>query len=333
MGFSLGLSSDRTRFGRVSRLLELQDLQVDLPSGAGRLVVVDGVSLTIGPGEILGLVGESGCGKSVTAQMITRLIPEARILAGSLQVEGKEIGALGERALRSIRGRVVAHVFQDPAASLNPWMRIGTQIREVLALHRPQADTDAEVLRLLRSVGIPAPEQRLREYPHRLSGGMQQRVMIAMALAAEPRLLVADEPTTALDVTIQAQILDLFRELRDRTGMAILLISHNLGVVAELADQVAVMYAGQVVEQGPTGDVLSLPRHPYTRALLGAMPGIAAPGQRLASIPGLVPSPGSWPPGCRFAPRCPSARPSCIVNPPAWTQLDSGRGTRCPWEV
>jgi oligopeptide/dipeptide ABC transporter ATP-binding protein len=334
-GFSLGRDSHGRHDPHVAPLLQLTDLRVDLPAGDGRLVVVDGVSLEIGPGEIVGLVGESGCGKSVTAQTITRLVPGARITRGSIHVEGQDVGSLGEHDLRRIRGGVVAHVFQDPAASLNPWMRVGAQIREVLALHRPGSDSPSEVLRLLRSVGISAPELRIDEYPHRLSGGMQQRVMIAMAIAAAPSLLVADEPTTALDVTIQAQILDLFRGLRDRTGMAILLITHNLGVVAELADRVAVMYAGQIVESGPTADVLASPRHPYTRALLGAMPDAAVPGQRLEAIPGSVPRPGYWPSGCHFAPRCREARPTCAQEVPAWTELPGGggRGTRCPFEA
>jgi len=334
-GFSLGPDSHGRHDHHVAPLLQLTDLRVDLPAGDGRLVVVDGVSLEIGPGEIVGLVGESGCGKSVTAQTITRLIPGARITGGSISVEGQDVGSLAERDLQRIRGGFVAHVFQDPAASLTPWMRVGAQIREVLALHRPGSDSPSEVLRLLRSVGISAPELRIDDYPHRLSGGMQQRVMIAMAIAAAPSLLVADEPTTALDVTIQAQILDLFRRLRDRTGMSMLLITHNLGVVAELADRVAVMYAGQIVESGPTADVLASPRHPYTRALLGAMPDATIPGQRLEAIPGSVPRPGAWPSGCRFAPRCREARPTCAQEVPAWTQLPGGggRGTRCPFEA
>lgn len=314
-------------------LLELSNLRVDLRLGADWKRIVDGVSLEIRTGEIVCLVGESGCGKSVTAQTITRLLPATRISPGGIRVEGRDVAAMTQTELRSIRGKVIGHIFQEPAVALNPLMRVGSQIRESLALHRPDSNTDAEAIRLLKQVGVPAPELRMREYPHRLSGGTQQRVMIAMALAAEPKLLVADEPTTALDVTIQAQILGLFRELRDRSGMAVLLITHNFGVVAELADRVAVMYAGQIVETGPVQEVLSNAAHPYTRALLRALPDFVPAGTPLETIPGSVPVPGAWPPGCRFAPRCPVARPTCHREAPTLADFAGNRQTRCPWEV
>jgi oligopeptide/dipeptide ABC transporter ATP-binding protein len=244
---------------------------------------------------------------------------------------------MSERELRMVRGGVVSYVFQDPAASLNPVLRVGNQIRESLALHRPEAANEAEVVRLLKLVGIPAPETRARDYPHQLSGGMQQRVMIAMALASQPKLLVADEPTTALDVTIQAQILDLLRDLKKRMGMAILLITHNLGLVSEIADRVAVMYAGQIVEEAPTQALLSRPLHPYTRALMESVPELGRNVERLRAIPGNVPQLGAWPSGCRFHPRCPKAVSACAAhnveltpaNPTARTE--DSRFVRCPY--
>ena len=226
---------------------------------------------------------------------------------------------------------MVSYVFQDPGASLNPVFRIGSQIMESLKLHRPEKAQDAEVIRLLKLVGIPAPESRLRNYPFEMSGGMQQRVMIAMALASEPRLLVADEPTTALDVTIQAQILDLLRELKQRLGMAILLITHNLGIVGDMADRVAVMYAGQIVELAPARELLLRPLHPYTRALIQSVPKLAGGARRLSAIPGNVPRIGHFPPGCRFAPRCPIARPACAEKIPELIEVEPGRWVRCPF--
>lgn len=310
-------------------LLEIQDLQVEF----GPTRVVDGVSLSLEPGRCLTLVGESGCGKSVTALSIARLLPSppARITGGRIRLDGHDVLNLSQRDLRRVRGGVVSYVFQEPGASLNPVLRVGDQIREALQLHQPARATDTEVVRLLRLVGIPAPESRARDYPHQLSGGMQQRVTIAMALASEPRLLVADEPTTALDVTIQAQIIELLRDLKQRLGMAILLITHNLGLVADIADDVAVLYAGQVVEQGPAQSVLRNPAHPYTRALLRSVPEIGRPGDRLLAIPGNVPSPGSWPAGCRFAPRCALARESCRSTPPPLSDLDPTRRVCCPF--
>jgi oligopeptide/dipeptide ABC transporter ATP-binding protein len=238
---------------------------------------------------------------------------------------------MSARELREIRGGVVSYVFQEPAASLNPVFRIGAQIKEMLKLHRPTAATDAEVTRLLKLVGIPAPESRARDYPHQLSGGMQQRAMIAMALASEPKLLVADEPTTALDVTIQAQILELLRDLQQRLGMAILLITHNLGIVGDMADRVAVMYAGQIVEEAHAEDLLRRPLHPYTRALLQSVPKLGADTQRLTAILGTVPRLGEFPQGCRFAPRCVMAKAECSEANPKLFGVEQRRAVRCPF--
>ena len=235
------------------------------------------------------------------------------------------------RELRDIRGGVVSYIFQEPGASLNPVFRVGAQIKESLKLHRPEKASDQEVIRLLKLVGIPAPESRLRNYPFEMSGGMQQRVMIAMALASEPRLLVADEPTTALDVTIQAQILDLLRDLKQRLGMAILLITHNLGIVGDIADRVAVMYAGQIVELAPAQEILRRPLHPYTRALMNSVPKLRGNVERLPAIPGNVPRIGNFPSGCRFAPRCPVARPECSNAAPELIEVEPKRWVRCPY--
>ena len=314
-------------------LLELRNLRVDFRINDAWVHAVDGVSLTINAGETLCLVGESGCGKSVTALSITRLlpVPPARYDGGEVLVDGREVLTLSNAELRSIRGGVVGYVFQEPGASLNPVLRVGDQIREALQIHRPERATDAEVVRLLKLVGIPAPESRARDYPHQLSGGMQQRVMIAMALAPEPKLLIADEPTTALDVTIQAQILELLLDLKHRLGMAILLITHNLGIVGDLADRVAVMYAGQVVELAPARDLLRRPLHPYTRALMRSVPELGHVVPRLSAIPGTVPGLGNWPKGCRFAPRCPIARPECAEKLPELIEVEAGRWVRCPY--
>src|ERR1700690_3607153 len=291
-------------------LLEIKNLKMDFGTGADALRAVDGVSLAIGAGETVCLVGESGCGKSVTALSIAQLVPAppANYVGGEIFWKGGDVLKMASRELRSIRGGVVSYVFQDPGASLNPIFRIGSQIKESLKLHKPEKANDAEVIRLLKLAGIPAPESRIKNYPFEMSGGMQQRVMIAMALASEPKLLVADEPTTALDVTIQAQILDLLSELKQRLGMAILLITHNLGIVGDMADRVAVMYAGQIVELAPAKELLRRPLHPYTKALMASVPKLHGTADRLSAIPGNVPRIGNFPPGCRFAPRCPIAR-------------------------
>ena len=246
-------------------------------------------------------------------------------------MNGHDVLKMSKAELRGIRGGVVSYVFQDPGASLNPVFRVGNQIKESLKLHRPEKATNEEVIRLLKLVGIPAPDSRIRDYPHQMSGGMQQRVMIAMALASEPRLLVADEPTTALDVTIQAQILELLLDLKKRLGMSILLITHNLGIVGDMADRVAVMYAGQVVEWAPAVDLLRRPLHPYTKALMNSVPKLSGGLRRLLAIPGTVPSLGNFPPGCRFAPRCPMAKPDCVKAMPELLEVEPGRWVRCPY--
>ncbi len=314
-------------------LLEIKNLQLDFVSHDGSARAVDGVSLTLAAGETVCLVGESGCGKSVTAQSIARLVPTppARYAAGEILLNGRDVLKMSEAELRSIRGGVVSYVFQDPSASLNPVFRVGAQINEALKLHRPDKANDSEVIRLLKLVGIPAPESRLKNYPFEMSGGMQQRVMIAMALASEPKLLVADEPTTALDVTIQAQILDLLRDLKQRLGMAILLITHNLGIVGDIADRVAVMYAGQIVELAPARELLQRPLHPYTKALMASVPKLHGEAQRLTAIPGNVPRIGNFPSGCRFAPRCPSAKDECKQSAPGLIEVEPRRWVRCPF--
>lgn len=314
-------------------LLQLRNLQVQFGPAERPMRAVDGVSLTIEAGETVCLVGESGCGKSVTALSIARLVPAppARYTGGAILLQGRDVLRMSGKELRSIRGGVVSYVFQEPSASLNPVFRVGSQIREALQLHKPEKANDAEVIRLLKLVGIPAAEMRLRDYPHQLSGGMQQRVMIAMALASEPKLLIADEPTTALDVTIQAQILELLLELKQRLGMAMLLITHNLGIVGDIADRVAVMYAGQVVELAPAGELLRRPLHPYTRALMNSVPRLGSAGGRLQAIGGTVPSPSAWPKGCRFFPRCPNAgaHPECEQTAPELREVEPGRWVRC----
>ena len=314
-------------------LLEIKNLKMDFGKNADALRAVDGVSLTIGTGETVCLVGESGCGKTVTALSIARLVPTppANYVGGEILLNGRDTLKMSSRELQQIRGGVVSYVFQDPTASLNPVFRIGNQIRESLKLHKPEKANDAEVVRLLKLVGIPAPESRIKNYPFELSGGMQQRVMIAMALASEPKLLVADEPTTALDVTIQAQILDLLSELKQRLGMAILLITHNLGIVGDMADRVAVMYAGQIVELSPARELLRRPLHPYTRALMNSVPKLRGDADRLSAIPGNVPRIGNFPPGCRFAPRCPIAKPECSEKIPELLEVEPGRFVRCPF--
>ena len=268
---------------------------------------------------------------AILSLSIARLVPTppARYVGGEILLNGRDVLRMPKKELQKIRGGVVAYVFQEPSASLNPVFRVGNQIKEALKLHRPERATEAEVIRLLKLVGIPAPEVRIKDYPHQMSGGMQQRVMIAMALASEPKLLIADEPTTALDVTIQAQILDLLRELKQRLRMSILLITHNLGIVGDIADRVAVMYAGQIVELAPALELLRRPFHPYTRALMNSVPTLGHEFERLAAIPGNVPNPGDYPPGCRFYPRCPTARPECAETLPPLVEVEPGRWVRC----
>lgn len=314
-------------------LLEIKNLKLDFKQGDKLLRAVDGVSFGLEAGETVCLVGESGCGKSVTALSIARLVPTppAYYPEGEILLNGRDVLKMGKNELRSIRGGVVSYIFQDPNASLNPVFRVGNQIKESLKLHRPQAATDAEVIRLLKLVGIPAPESRIRDYPHQMSGGMQQRVMIAMALASEPKLLIADEPTTALDVTIQAQIMELLLDLKKRLGMSILLITHNLGIVGDIADRLAVMYAGQIVEMAPANKMLKRPMHPYTRSLMNSIPKLGHEMERLHAIPGNVPSIGFMPTGCRFHPRCPIAKSDCSLKVPELIEAEPGHWVRCPY--
>jgi oligopeptide/dipeptide ABC transporter ATP-binding protein len=319
-------------------LLEIHDLVTAFHTPAGRVPAVDGVSLSIPRGGAVGLVGESGCGKSVTAMSVLGLVASpGRIEQGKilLEVDGRPLDLVGlsEGRLRQVRGGRVGMIFQEPMTSLNPVFTIGAQVAEAVRLHRDvtPAAARARALELFRLVRIADPERRLDEYPHQLSGGMRQRVMIAMALACEPDLLIADEPTTALDVTIQAQILELLADLRRRLGMALLLITHDLGVVAETCDHVAVMYAGKIVEQAPAADLFARPLHPYTIGLLAARPEHrTGSGEPLAAIPGMVPQPRDFPAGCRFHPRCPFARElRCTAEPPELRELAPGHLVRC----
>ena len=320
-------------FGRLMPLLEIKNLKLDFVTRDSSVRALDGVGFQMEPGESVCLVGESGSGKSITALSIGRLLPSppAQYVEGKIWLEGRDVLTMSKRELRRVRGGTVSYIFQEPGASLNPVFRVGHQIQEAMRLHRPGAASDYEVIRLLEQVGIPAAESRFHDYPHQMSGGMQQRVMIAMAIATHPKLLIADEPTTALDVTIQAQILELLRELKAQLGMSILLITHNLGIVQDLADRVLVMYAGQIVESGPAAQVLSQPAHPYTRALLASVPLLGAGGKRLSAIPGTVPQLGDWPSGCRFHPRCPIRRPDCERAVPALFEVSPQQHARCPY--
>jgi len=315
----------------ASTLISVTDLRVQFFTGPQAVRAVDGVSFDIAEGETVALVGESGCGKSVTAMALARLVPQppGHYVGGSVRFQGREVLTMDESALRALRGRDISYIFQEPGSALNPVFTIGWQIAEAIRLHRPEADARAAALEMMRLVGIPEPERRMQAYPHELSGGQQQRVMIAMAIACRPKLLVADEPTTALDVTIQAQILDLLRDLQRQLGMAILLITHNLGLVAETAHRMFVMYAGRLVESGAAPAVLTAPRHPYTRALLEAVPRLEGAAGRLKAIEGHVPNPADLPSGCKFHPRCPFARERCRVEEPVWEAEDKDRGVRC----
>ncbi len=293
-------------------LLEVADLSVRFDTDDGPVHAVDKLSFSLAPGEVLGLVGESGCGKSVTCMSLVRLLPETAVIEGRAMFDGVDLLSLSPRRLRQVRGRQISFVFQEPMTSLNPVFKVGRQIGEVLTKHLDlsRADARARTIELLQLVRIPAPERRLDEYPHQLSGGMRQRVMIAMALACNPKLLIADEPTTALDVTIQAGILDLMRDIRERLGTAIVLITHNLGVVADIADRVLVMYAGREAEEAPVTDLYAAPQHPYTIGLLGAIPRPVETDdarRRLREIPGRVPSLRELPSNCAFSDRCPRA--------------------------
>jgi peptide/nickel transport system ATP-binding protein len=315
-------------------LLSVKDLRTYFSTDAGVARSVDGVSFAIEKGEVLGIVGESGCGKSVTSLSIMRLIPQpaGEIMPNSsIRFRDEELVTASEKRMREIRGNDVAMIFQEPMTSLNPVFPIGEQIAEALRLHRkmPKAQARAAAIDMLRLVGIPDPDERVDHFPHQLSGGQRQRVMIAIALSCEPELLIADEPTTALDVTIQAQILELLAELRTRLGMSIMLITHDLGVVAEVCDRVVVMYAGEVVEEGPVAEIFNNPRHPYTLGLMQAIPRLGGRVQRLAVIPGMVPSATRWPIGCRFHQRCPYGFDVCVHEHPDLFVINELHTSRC----
>jgi peptide/nickel transport system ATP-binding protein len=323
-------------------LLEIEGLKTHFFTRDGVVRAVDGVSFSVAAGETLAVVGESGCGKSVTSLSIMRLVasPPGRIVAGRIKFQGTDLLALSEREMRDIRGNDISMIFQEPMTSLNPVLTIGRQIGETLTLHQgmDRAAAEERAIEMLRLVGIPEPAQRIRQYPHELSGGMRQRVMIAMALACDPKLLIADEPTTALDVTVQAQILDLMGQLKARTGTAIILITHSLGVVAEMAQRVVVMYGGRKVEEAPVGPLFARPRHPYTQALLGSVPRLGASladgngAGRLAEIPGVVPSLKEPIAGCIFASRCAHATQHCREAYPPLEEKAAGHWVAC-WEA
>ncbi len=303
----------------MDSLLKVERLQVQFQTKKGVNTSVDGVSFSIGKGEILGIVGESGCGKSVTSLSILQLLgTNAKISQGSIKLSGRELLGLSEEEMCKIRGNEIAMIFQDPMTALNPTLTIGEQLIEPLVIHQGYSKADArkEAMEVLKKVGIAAPEKRMKEYPHQLSGGMRQRVMIAMAVSCAPKLLIADEPTTALDVTIQAQILELMLELRQNMETAIILITHDMGVVAETADNILVLYAGKVVEYGSVKDIFNAPKHPYTQGLLSSIPPLQEDVEELNTIEGTVPAPGQMPAGCRFGPRCPHAGEHCRREQP-----------------
>ena len=303
----------------MDSLLKVEGLQVQFQTKKGVNTSVDGVSFSIGKGEILGIVGESGCGKSVTSLSILQLLgTNAKISQGSIKLSGRELLGLSEEEMCKIRGNEIAMIFQDPMTALNPTLTIGEQLIEPLVIHQGYSKADArkEAVEVLKKVGIAAPEKRMKEYPHQLSGGMRQRVMSAMAVSCAPKLLIADEPTTALDVTIQAQILELMLELRQNMETAIILITHDMGVVAETADNILVLYAGKVVEYGSVKDIFNAPKHPYTQGLLSSIPPLQEDVEELNTIEGTVPAPGQMPAGCRFGPRCPHAGEHCRREQP-----------------
>ena len=313
-------------------ILEVEHLKVQFPTRRATLTAVDDISFSIAPGEVLGVVGESGAGKSITGMAVIGLLdPPGRIAAGEVRLEGRRIDNLPHEELRRIRGRRIGVIFQDPLTSLNPLYTIGQQLEETILTHLPLSASQARerALSLLREVGIPAPEARYGNYPHHFSGGMRQRVVIALALAAEPRLLIADEPTTALDVSIQAQIIALLKRLAAERGAAVMLITHDMGVIAETAHRVAVMYAGRIVEIGPVRDVIHAPRHPYTVGLMGSIPKVGRHQDRLLQIDGAMPRLNAIPPGCAFNPRCPKRFERCVRERPGL--LDAGSSRAACW--
>ncbi len=317
----------------MGNLIEIDDLKTSFFTSDGELRAVDGVSFEIAEGKTMGLVGESGCGKSVTALSTMQLIPKAagRVVGGEIRYRGDNLLSFDEKRMRDIRGNEISMIFQEPMTSLNPVFSVGAQIEEVIILHQRLAKKDArdKAIEMLRQVKIPEPEIRIDDYPHQLSGGMRQRVMIAMALSCNPSLLIADEPTTALDVTIQAQILALIEELQDELGMSLLLITHDLGVVAEQADDVAIMYAGKIVERAVPGVIFSRPLHPYTLGLLKSIPGYSGAKKKLEAIPGIVPSPLDLPAGCRFSDRCARAEDGCKDAEPELREVEGGHWVSC----
>ena len=317
----------------MTALLEVNDLNTVFSGDHGDVSVVNGISFDVQAGRTLAIVGESGCGKSVTSLSIMGLLPKphGRIAHGSIKFDGRELVGADEKALQDLRGNGMAMIFQEPMTSLNPSFTVGDQIIEGLLRHRKINRVHAReiAIEMLKKVRIPSPEQRMDEYPHKLSGGMRQRVMIAMGMACEPKLLIADEPTTALDATIQAQILELMRTLQKETGTAIVLITHDLGVVAEVADDVVVMYAGRIVERGPVGEIFSQPQHPYTVGLLGAIPRMDVERKRLISIEGQVPNPAQPQLGCSFAQRCPFADAQCVAHIPTLVKVGAMHQSAC----
>jgi peptide/nickel transport system ATP-binding protein len=317
----------------ATSLIEIEGLRVRFHGDDGRTThAVDGVDLSVAHGATLGLVGESGCGKSVTSLAIMGLLPKRSAeVSGAIRFDGFDLLKVSDQTLRDLRGNRLAMIFQEPMTSLNPSFTIGDQIVETILRHRggSRRTARARAIELLRRVHIPSPERRIDEYPHKLSGGMRQRVMIAMALACDPRLLIADEPTTALDVTLQAQILDLMRELRAESRAAIILITHDLGVVAEVCDEVAVMYAGEIVERAGVDELFASPQHPYTVGLLGSIPRLDRTTSHLATIEGMVPSMTQPPSGCRFAARCPFVGDICLQAPPPLIEISPGHASRC----
>lgn len=314
-------------------LLEVKNLRTYFFTDDGVAKSVDDVSYTVNRKETLGVVGESGCGKSVTALSIMRLIPmpPGRIVGGEILFEGTDLLKLPEEEMRAIRGNKIGMIFQEPMTSLNPVFTVGNQIEESILLHQKVSKEEARnrAIEMLRKVGIPAPEQRYKEYPHQLSGGMRQRVMIAIALSCNPSVLIADEPTTALDVTVQAQILELINELQQTLGMGVILITHDLGVIAETADRVAVMYASHIVEYSAVNEIYFNPLHPYTVGLLGSIPKLHIESDRLMTIEGTVPVPTAYPVGCNFASRCPYATPTCLADEPALKEVEPGHFVAC----
>ncbi len=314
-----------------ARLLSVSNLTTGFDQGGRFVPAVQGLSLDVDAGDTLCLVGESGSGKSLTALSIMRLVqPPGRITSGEIRFRGRDLLTLSEREMQDVRGAEIGLIFQEPMTALNPVFTIGNQLEETLRIHGRATRRTArgKAIELLAAVSVPEPERRAREYAHQLSGGLRQRALIAMALACDPKLLIADEPTTALDVTIQAQILDLLRDLQRKMGLGLLLVTHDLGVVAEMADRVAVMYAGRIVEEAPVDLLFADPKHPYTRGLMASMPG-GEPGARLKAIQGTVPALGQLPPGCAFAPRCPDRFDMCATAPPDASAIPPDRSVKC----